>query len=134
MLERRRGAIINVTSLAGIAADYTLTAYNAAMGGIANLSRSIALDYARKGIRCNTLCAGPLLEDDPAGSLPPDVVRRVEEAVPMGRMGSPDEAANLALFLAADESAFINGACCVCDGGLTAHSGMTSLSGVGPVW
>jgi len=136
MLPRRRGAIINTASVSGLAGDYTLGAYNAVKHGVVGLTKSTAIEYARKGIRCNAVCPGPIgtppllrLEDSR-----PDVVARIREAIPMGRLGQPHEIANVVLFLASDEASFVTGSFFVADGGLWAHSGMPSLSGQGPEW
>ncbi|HTR62702.1 MAG TPA: glucose 1-dehydrogenase [Candidatus Binataceae bacterium] len=136
MLPRRRGAIVNTASVSGLAGDYTLGAYNAVKHGVVGLTKSTAIEYARKGIRCNAVCPGPIgtppllrLEDSR-----PDVVARIREAIPMGRLGEPQEIANVVLFLASDEASFVTGSFYVADGGLWAHSGMPSLSGQGPEW
>jgi len=136
MLPRRRGAIVNTASVSGLAGDYTLGAYNAVKHGVVALTKATGIEYARKGIRCNAVCPGPIatppllrLEDSR-----PDVVARIREAIPMGRLGDPQEIANVVLFLASDEASFVTGAFFVADGGLWAHSGMPSLSGQGPEW
>jgi meso-butanediol dehydrogenase/(S,S)-butanediol dehydrogenase/diacetyl reductase len=64
----------------------------------------------------------------------PDIIGRVREAIPMGRLGLPSEIANAVCFLASDEASFMTGSYVVVDGGLWAHSGMPSLSGEGPEW
>ncbi len=136
MLPNRRGAIVNTASVSGLAGDYTLGAYNAVKAGVVNITRVTGIEYARKGIRCNAVCPGPIatppllrLED-----ARPDTVARIREAIPMGRLGEPQEIANVVLFLASDEASFVTGAFFVADGGLWAHSGMPSLSGQGPEW
>ena len=136
MLPRRSGAIVNTASVSGLAGDYTLGAYNAVKHGVVGLTKSTAIEYARKGIRCNAVCPGPIgtppllrMEDSR-----PDIVGRVREAIPMGRLGEPQEIANVVLFLASDEASFVTGSFYVADGGLWAHSGMPSLSGQGPEW
>jgi meso-butanediol dehydrogenase/(S,S)-butanediol dehydrogenase/diacetyl reductase len=136
MLPRRKGVIVNTASVSGLAGDYTLGAYNAIKAGVVNITRVTGIEYARKGIRCNAVCPGPigtppLLQMEKAR---PEVVARIREAIPMGRLGEPQEIANVALFLASDESSFMTGAFIVADGGLWAHSGMPSLSGQGPEW
>jgi meso-butanediol dehydrogenase/(S,S)-butanediol dehydrogenase/diacetyl reductase len=136
MLPQRSGAIVNTASVSGLAGDYTLGAYNAVKAGVLNITRVTGIEYARKGIRCNAVCPGPI-------ATPPmlaleqhrgEVVGRIREAIPMGRLGQPQEIANVVLFLASDEASFVTGAFIVADGGLWAHSGMPSLSGEGPEW
>ncbi len=136
MLQQKKGSIINTASVSGLAGDYTLGVYNAVKAGVVNITRVTGIEYARKGIRCNAICPGPigtppLLEMEKQR---PEIVGRIREAIPMGRLGEPQEIANVALFLASDESSFVTGAYIVADGGLWAHSGMPSLSGEGPEW
>lgn len=136
MLPQKRGAIVNTASVSGLAGDYTLGAYNAVKAGVVNITRVTGIEYARRGIRCNAVCPGPIgtppllrLEDTR-----PDIVAKIREAIPMGRLGEPQEIANVVLFLASDEASFVTGAFFVADGGLWAHSGMPSISGEGPDW
>ena len=136
MLAQKKGAIVNTASVSGLAGDYTLGAYNAIKAGVVNITRVTGIEYARKGIRCNAVCPGPigtppLLAMEKAR---PQIVGRIREAIPMGRLGEPQEIANVVLFLASDEASFVTGAFFVADGGLWAHSGMPSLSGQGPEW
>ena len=136
MLPQRKGAIVNTASVSGLAGDYTLGAYNAVKAGVVNITRVTGIEYARKGIRCNAVCPGPigtppLLALDKSR---PQTLARIREAIPMGRLGEPQEIANVVLFLASDEASFVTGAFFVADGGLWAHSGMPSLSGEGPEW
>jgi meso-butanediol dehydrogenase/(S,S)-butanediol dehydrogenase/diacetyl reductase len=136
MLPRGKGAIVNTASVSGLAGDYTLGAYNAVKAGVVNITRVTGIEYARKGIRCNAVCPGPiatppLLQIEEAR---PDIVAKIREAIPMGRFGEPQEIANVVLFLASDEASFVTGAYFVADGGLWAHSGMPSISGEGPDW
>jgi meso-butanediol dehydrogenase/(S,S)-butanediol dehydrogenase/diacetyl reductase len=136
MVPAGKGAIVNTASVSGLAGDYTLGAYNAVKAGVVNITRVTGIEYARKGIRCNAVCPGPiatppLLRMEDAR---PEIVARIREAIPMGRLGEPQEIANVVLFLASDEASFVTGAFFVADGGLWAHSGMPSLSGEGPEW
>jgi meso-butanediol dehydrogenase/(S,S)-butanediol dehydrogenase/diacetyl reductase len=136
MLAQGKGAIINTASVSGLAGDYTLGVYNAVKAGVVNISRVTGIEYARKGVRCNAICPGPILTP-PLQRLReshPDIFARIKDAIPMGRYGEPQEIANVALFLASDEASFVTGAFIVADGGLWAHSGMPSLSGQGPEW
>lgn len=132
MLKQGGGSIVNVASVSGLAGDFGLGAYNASKAGVVNISRVFGIEYARKNIRCNALCPGPI--GSPALKAMDDanspVINRIKEAIPMGRLGTPQEMANIALFLASDEASFVTGAFYVGDGGLWAHSGMPSLTGV----
>lgn len=134
MVPRRKGAIINTGSVSGLAADYGLGAYNAIKAGVINLTRATAIEYARKGIRCNAVCPGailtpPILKSRRAN---PDLAAQTERAIPMGRYGEPIEIANVVVFLASDEASYVNGTCIVADGGLMAHTGIPSVAGTGP--
>jgi meso-butanediol dehydrogenase/(S,S)-butanediol dehydrogenase/diacetyl reductase len=136
MVPRRKGAIINTGSVSGLAADYGLGAYNAIKAGVINLTRATAIEYARKGIRCNAVCPGAILTPPILKSRRalPDLAKTTEQAIPMGRYGEPIEIANVVLFLASDEASYVNGTFIVADGGLTAHTGIPSIAGSGPDW
>jgi meso-butanediol dehydrogenase/(S,S)-butanediol dehydrogenase/diacetyl reductase len=136
MVPRRRGAIINTGSVSGLAGDYGLGAYNAIKAGVINLTRTTAIEYARKGIRCNAVCPGAILTPPILKSRRsfPELATRTEAAIPMGRYGDPIEIANVVLFLASDEASYVNGTCIVADGGLMAHTGIPSVAGSGPDW
>jgi meso-butanediol dehydrogenase/(S,S)-butanediol dehydrogenase/diacetyl reductase len=134
MVARRKGAIINTGSVSGLAADYGLGAYNAIKAGVINLTRATAIEYARKGIRCNAVCPGAILTPPilKSRSANPDLAAKTERAIPMGRYGEPVEIANVVVFLASDEASYVNGTTIVADGGLMAHTGIPSVSGAGP--
>jgi meso-butanediol dehydrogenase/(S,S)-butanediol dehydrogenase/diacetyl reductase len=136
MLKQGKGAILNTASVSGLTGDFLQCAYNVAKAGVVNLTRVVAIEYARKGIRCNAICPGPILTPGirGVGKSPDKWLRQVAEGIPMGRLGDPQEVANLALFLASDEASFITGAAMVVDGGLNAHSGMAYGPGRGPDW
>ena len=126
MLARGMGVIVNNSSVAGLVGDVRSAAYCATKGAIANLTRAMALDYARRGIRVNAICCGeietPLFVRE-AGQLGLSVEEfraRLNEAHPIGRIGLPREAAGAVLFLASDEASFITGALLPVDGGYSA--------------
>jgi NAD(P)-dependent dehydrogenase (short-subunit alcohol dehydrogenase family) len=123
LLERGGGSVINVASFAAlIGAATSQISYTASKGAVLAMSRELAVQFARQGIRVNALCPGtvetPLLQgiwgDDPAAAQ-----RRLVH-IPVGRLAQPREIANAALFLATDESSYVNGATFVVDGGVTA--------------
>ena len=122
MIDSGGGSIINVASfVAWMGAATSQTSYTASKGAVLAMTREIAVEYARKGIRCNALCPGPI--DTPLlADLLSDPARRERRLVhiPMGRLGRPDELAKAALFLASDDSSFMTGAALVVDGGITA--------------
>ena len=121
------GSIINIGSYDGFVADPGLAAYCASKGGVHALSRAIAVDHGVDGIRCNVICPGWIktemleeyLQTQADG---PDAEQLIVAQHPVGRLGRPRDIANLALWLASDESSFASGQLYVHDGGLTAHA------------
>jgi NAD(P)-dependent dehydrogenase (short-subunit alcohol dehydrogenase family) len=122
MLENGGGSIINVASfVAWLGAATSQTAYTASKGAVLAMTREIAVEYARKGVRCNALCPGPI--DTPLlAELLSDPARRQRRFIhiPMGRLGRAEELAKAALFLASDDSSFMTGSSLIVDGGITA--------------
>ena len=125
LLRRGGGAIVNTASISGLFADFAIGAYNAAKAGVINLTRVTAIEYAARGIRVNCVCPGaidtPLLR--PSLSIP-GFVEGTLAAIPMRRLGRPEEMANVVLFLASDLASYVTGAAVVADGGLTAQTGL----------
>jgi NAD(P)-dependent dehydrogenase (short-subunit alcohol dehydrogenase family) len=122
MLETGGGSIVNVASFVALMGAATpQVAYTASKGGVLAMTREIAVEFARRGIRANALCPGPI-ETPLLRELMSDPARRQRRLVhiPVGRLGQAEEIANAALFLASDESSFITGATFVVDGGITA--------------
>ena len=127
MSDNGGGSIINVGSVAADAADHSMAVYNASKGAVHSLTRSIAIDHGRDGVRCNAICPGWIAtamaevafeqSDDPAAARAGAVDRH-----PVGRLGSPEDVANLTAWLASDEAAFVSGSLFTIDGGLTAQS------------
>lgn len=134
MLAQGAGSIVNTASVSGLAGDYGLGAYNVLKAGVVNLSRVTGIEYARKGVRCNAVCPGPIGTPpiDRLHDNSPEIWSDIRDAIPMGRYGRAEEIANVVLFLASDESAFVTGTHVVADGGLWAHSGMPPIGGLGP--
>jgi NAD(P)-dependent dehydrogenase (short-subunit alcohol dehydrogenase family) len=122
MIASGGGSIINVASfVAWMGAATSQTAYTASKGAVLAMTREIAVEYARKGVRCNALCPGPI--DTPLlAELLADPERRQRRFVhiPMGRLGQTEELAKAALFLASDDSSYMTGASLIVDGGITA--------------
>jgi NAD(P)-dependent dehydrogenase (short-subunit alcohol dehydrogenase family) len=121
----RGGAIVHVSSVAGIVGDPKLAPYNAAKGGVNLLTKNMALDYAAHGIRVNAVCPGRIWTPMPMSRLGPEddaqeVLARWGKNIPLGRVGMPEDVANAILFLSSDESAWITGTWLVVDGGVTA--------------
>jgi NAD(P)-dependent dehydrogenase (short-subunit alcohol dehydrogenase family) len=126
---RRRGggAIVNVSSAAGLAGWYDQAAYDASKGGVVNLTRSMGLDFALEGIRVNCLVPAhvvtPMSETFIAkgGEEAQRARERTLSNIPMGRFSTPEEIAYGALFLASDEASYVTGTTLVVDGGYLAH-------------
>jgi NAD(P)-dependent dehydrogenase (short-subunit alcohol dehydrogenase family) len=122
MIASGGGSIINVASFVALVGAATAQiAYTASKGGVLSMTREIAVEYARRGIRANALCPGPI-ETPLLDELLSDPDRRARRMVhiPMGRLGRADELARAALFLASDDASFMTGASLVVDGGITA--------------
>ena len=126
MLRRGGGSLINTSSVNGIVAEPFLTVYAASKGAIVMLSKGIALDYAKRGIRCNAIAPGWV--DTPVNYAHAELLGGLEHVYatidsfqPIGRPGEPREIANVALFLASDESSFVTGTVLVADGAMTAQ-------------
>jgi len=124
MLERGGGSIISTASVAGMVGWAGAAAYSASKAAVINLTRTAAIEYARWNIRVNCICPGvihtPLLEGIYGGSIA-GAEERLLRMQPMPRLGTPDDIAAMALYLASDESAFVTGAAMVVDGGYTAR-------------
>jgi NAD(P)-dependent dehydrogenase (short-subunit alcohol dehydrogenase family) len=122
MLESGGGSIINVASFVALVGAATAQiAYTTSKGGVLSMTREIAVEYARRNIRANALCPGPI-ETPLLAELLSDPQRRARRMVhiPMGRLGQAEELARAALFLASDDSSYMTGASLVIDGGITA--------------
>lgn len=122
MLKAGGGVIINTASQLGLVGFAGMPAYCASKGGVIQLTRTAALEYARQNIRVNAICPGliwtPMLERYVAGK--EDVRKALTALEPIGRLGLPEEVARLALFLASDDSSFCTGAPFIVDGGFVA--------------
>jgi NAD(P)-dependent dehydrogenase (short-subunit alcohol dehydrogenase family) len=122
MISGGGGSIINVASfVAWLGAATSQTAYTASKGAVLAMTREIAVEYARRGVRCNALCPGPI-ETPLLMQLLSDDAKRQRRFVhiPMGRLGQAEELAKAALFLASDDSSYMTGASLIVDGGITA--------------
>ena len=127
MRDHGGGAIVNVGSVAGDTADHGLAVYNASKGAVHALTRAIAIDHGRDGVRCNAVRPGWIATemaevvfdraDDPATMRAEAVARH-----PLGRLGSPEDVAAMVAWLVSDDAAFVSGSMFTVDGALTAQS------------
>ncbi|MCP4003961.1 MAG: SDR family oxidoreductase [bacterium] len=124
MLEQGSGSIINVASVEGLEGAEGGSAYNASKGGVILLTRNLAIDYGRRGIRANAICPGfirtPLLDSLFEADAMKDALARVTDAHQLGRLGEPSEIAGAAAFLASEDASFVTGHALAVDGGFTA--------------
>jgi NAD(P)-dependent dehydrogenase (short-subunit alcohol dehydrogenase family) len=125
MLERRRGAIINVGSVAALAGISNMAAYCAAKGAVVSLTRQMAADYSGHGIRVNCICPGTVADTAMGQAIlgldtSAETKAKRLAKYPIGRFGKPSEIAEAAVFLASDAASFVTGAAFAVDGGMTA--------------
>ena len=122
MLRAGGGAIVNISSIAGQVGIPLLPAYSATKGGLDALTRCLAIDYAKQGIRCNAVSPGLVATPMAADLLnDPDRAAQILAAYPLGRAGTTEEVAKLVLFLASDDAAWITGCIYPIHGGMTAQ-------------
>jgi len=124
MLENGGGAIINMASVAGLMGAGGLAAYNASKGGVVLLTKNTAMDYGNRNIRANCICPGFIATPMVEAIMGLPGAREVKDSIinlsPAGRLGKPEEVARCAVFLASDDSSFVNGHALVVDGGMSA--------------
>jgi NAD(P)-dependent dehydrogenase (short-subunit alcohol dehydrogenase family) len=122
MLKQGKGAIVNTSSAAGLVGAPSNPAYPASKHGVVGITKSTALEFARKGIRVNCVCPGPTRTgmNEELVATNPDIVKAMDQKVPMGRIGEPEEVAAAALFLCSDEASYITGHALPVDGGIVA--------------
>jgi 3-oxoacyl-[acyl-carrier protein] reductase len=118
MLAQRGGVILNASSIVGLYGNFGQTNYAAAKSGVIGMTKTWARELARKGIRANAVCPG-FISTDMVRAMPETVIAEITSRVPEGRLGTPEEVANVYAFLASDEATYINGAVIEVSGGVT---------------
>ncbi|MFN8135925.1 MAG: 3-oxoacyl-ACP reductase FabG [Bacteroidales bacterium] len=118
MVEKGYGRIINTSSVVALYGNFGQTNYVATKAGVIGLTKTLARELGRKGVTVNAVAPG-FIATEMVKKMPENVLKAMEEKVPVGRLGAPEEIASAYLFLASDEAAYINGATLSVDGGIT---------------
>jgi meso-butanediol dehydrogenase/(S,S)-butanediol dehydrogenase/diacetyl reductase len=128
-LQKTNGSIVNTASVSGTGGDWATGPYNAAKGGVVNLTRSLALDLGKKGVRVDSVCpsltrtgmTADMMQDE-------ELLAKFRERIPLGRVCEPHEVAAVIAFLASDDASFVTGANVAVDGGVSASNGQPPLA------
>ncbi len=118
MLDQHSGCILNASSIVGIYGNFGQTNYAASKFAVIGMMKTWARELGKKGIRSNAVCPG-FIETPILKSMPHKIIQMIEDKVPMGRLGRPEEIANTYAWLASDEASYINGAVIEVSGGVT---------------
>ena len=125
MLKAGGGAIVNVASGAGLLGDVTRLAYSVSKAGVISLTKNVATQYGKQGIRCNSIAPGLILTETLERNSP-ELVRMFHRHVLTPRLGQPEDISALTAFLVSEEAGYINGQVISCDGGLHVHHPQTA--------
>jgi NAD(P)-dependent dehydrogenase (short-subunit alcohol dehydrogenase family) len=121
MMEAGGGSIINTASNQALSGDLSQTAYGAAKGAVVTLTMSVATAFGKQNIRCNAISPGAIMTPSLIAACTPEIMEVIVRSNLVPRMGQAEDIANLAVFLASDESSFITGQVIRCDGGQLSH-------------
>jgi len=116
MRDRGFGRVINISSINGQKGQFTQANYSAAKAGIIGLTKALAIEGAKKGITCNAIAPG-YIDTEMLQAVKPEILQTIIDGIPVGRLGKPEEIADLAVFLSKDESGFMTGATFTINGG-----------------
>jgi meso-butanediol dehydrogenase/(S,S)-butanediol dehydrogenase/diacetyl reductase len=123
-LEKTNGSIVNTASVSGLGGDWGMSPYNAAKGAVVNLTRALAMDMGKKGVRINAVCPSLTRTGMTADMMDDkDLLANFAERIPLGRVCEPQEIASVIAFLASDDASFMTGANVAVDGGVSASNG-----------
>jgi len=120
MMKQRYGSIINIASVIGLMGNAGQANYAATKSGIIGFTKSCAKEFASRNVRVNAIAPG-FIQTEMTAQLPPEIVENYAKAIPLGKMGLPEDVAKLCLFFATDESSYITGQTLAVDGGLTMY-------------
>jgi NAD(P)-dependent dehydrogenase (short-subunit alcohol dehydrogenase family) len=123
LLKSGGGAIVNTSSVLGLVGGVMVQIYTASKHAVEGLTKSLALEYAKQGIRVNAVSPGPIQTEmfDRFSNANPEAIDQLIAGLPMGRMGTPEEVANAVLWLCSDASSFVTGQSIAVDGGFVAQ-------------
>ncbi|UUX97197.1 SDR family NAD(P)-dependent oxidoreductase [Aquabacterium sp. J223] len=127
-LLERGGCIVNMASVSGLGGDWAMAAYNAAKGGVVNLTRSLAMDFGERGVRVNAVCPSLTRSNMTEDMLKDEaLMARFMDRLPLKRPAEPADIAGVVAFLASDDARFVNGVNLPVDGGVTASNGQPRM-------
>jgi 3-oxoacyl-[acyl-carrier protein] reductase len=117
MMKRRQGSIINIASVIGLMGNAGQANYAASKAGLLGLTKSVAREFASRGVRCNAIAPG-FIQTEMTAKLNPEVVEGLKSQIPMGTLGEPQDVAGVVRFLAGHQAAYITGQVIGVDGGM----------------
>lgn len=118
MLDAKKGAIVNASSVVGIYGNFGQTNYSATKFGVIGFTKTWAREFGQKGIRVNAVCPG-FIATEMVKAMPENILQSIEQRSWMARLGTPEEMANVYLFLASDEASYVNGVTIEASGGIS---------------